>query len=192
MAEVLSGRVNPSGKLPISIERSWSDNPAYRSYYDHRRTVVHHRVQYSEGVFIGYRGYDRSGVKPLFPFGYGLSYTDFEYSGLELAVLPDGRVSVSFDVRNTGKSDGAETAQVYVRDVESSVPRPEKELKGFEKVFLKKGESKRVEIILDSEAFEFFDLDEGRFRMEAGEFEILAGSSSADADLALRDTIALD
>ena len=192
VAEVLSGRVNPSGKLPISIERSWSDNPAYRSYYDHRRTVVHHRVQYAEGVFIGYRGYDRSGVKPLFPFGYGLSYTDFEYGGLELAVLSDGRVSVSFDVRNTGKTDGAETAQVYVRDIKSSVPRPEKELKGFEKVFLRKGESKRVEIILDSGAFEFFDMDEGRFRMEAGEFEILAGSSSADADLALRGIVTLD
>lgn len=95
-------------------------------------------------------------------------------------MLPDGRVSVSFDIRNTGKADGAETAQVYVRDIDSSVPRPEKELKGFEKVFLKKGESRRVEIILDAESFEFFDMDSGDFRMESGEFEILAGGSSAD------------
>lgn len=105
MAEVLTGRVCPSGKLPVSMEQRWEDNPVFDSYYD-RSKAVHKRVTYTEGVFVGYRGYDRNGVAPRYPFGYGLSYTTFSYSNLTVEPLGGSRVRVAFDVANTGKVDG--------------------------------------------------------------------------------------
>ena len=177
IAEILTGEISPSGKLPISIEAKWEDNPVCNSYYDNR-AVPHRRVQYMEGIFVGYRGYDRSGIQPLFPFGYGLSYATFSYDNLEVEKLGNNRVRLNFDVKNTGKVGASEVAQVYVRDVESSVVRPYKELKGYEKVFLKKGETKRLSVELDETAFSFYDVERHQFRMEAGDFEIMVGSSS--------------
>lgn len=146
-------------------------------------------MQYAEGVFVGYRGYDRNGKRPLYPFGYGLSYSSFEYSNLSVEKTGGNRVTVSFDIKNTGKMDAAEAAQVYVRDVECSVPRPLKELKGYDKVYLKKGETKRIRILLDEEAFAYYDVESHRFVVEKGAFEILAGPSSAD--LPLKATVVL-
>ena len=163
------------------------DNPTLGSYYEnvartHRKNTLQKRVTYNEGVFVGYRGYERSGVKPLYPFGYGLSYSTFEYSDLKVEKC-DGGVVVSFAVRNTGGMDAAEVAQVYVGDVEASVPRPAKELKGYEKIFLKKGEQKRVEVMLTDEAFRFYDIFSHGFVTEPGDFNIFVGSSCEDIRL---------
>ncbi len=177
IAEILSGKVCPSGKLPISIEKRWEDNPVHDSYYDKNR-----RVEYSEGVFVGYRGYDRNGTEPKYPFGYGLSYSTFEYSDLSVEEK-DGNVLVSFTVRNTGRVDAKETVQVYVRDNECSVPRPDKELKGFDKLFIRKGESVRAQVTLGPDAFTFYDVSTHGFVLEEGTFTILAGPSSAQLPL---------
>lgn len=177
IAEILTGKISPSGKLPISIERKWEDNPVYNSYYENLKAEIK-RVDYSEGVFVGYRGYDRSGKEPFYPFGYGLSYSTFDYSNLTVEKTGEYEVTVSFDVKNTGRMDASEVAQVYVRDVESSVPRPLKELKGYEKVFLKKGETKRVTIVLDKDAFSYYDMNRHQFVVEKGAFEILVGPVS--------------
>ncbi len=183
LAEILTGRIAPSGKLPISIERKAADNPCADSYAADDPGARHKRITYKEGIFVGYRGYDRSGTAPLYPFGYGLSYTDFAYENLDVQVAADG-VWVSFDLRNTGGCDAAETVQIYVGDVESSLPRPVKELKGFEKIFLRRGESRRVRIRLEDEAFQYYDCTAGGFVCEADEFRILVGSSSSDIRLA--------
>lgn len=178
VAEILTGVISPSGKLPISIEHRWEDNPVSKSYYENMKFAEYKRTQYSEGIFMGYRGYDKSGIKPLYPFGYGLSYTTFAYGNLMVEKNGVNRVKVTFDISNTGKMDAAEVAQVYVYDVKSSVPRPYKELKGYEKVFLKKGETKRVTIELEDDAFSYYDMDKQRFVVEKGDFEILVGTSS--------------
>ena len=151
LAEILFGDVNPSGRLPVSFERRWEDNPVHDSYYPQDGTK---RVIYKEGIFVGYRGYERSGKKPLFPFGYGLSYTNFTYNNLSIlpVVTKSGSNSVwmvSFDVTNTGKREGVEVAQVYLADNHSPVERPAKELKGFVKINLNAGEKRRVEAMLD-------------------------------------------
>lgn len=178
IAEILTGELSPSGKLPISIEKKWEDNPAYNSYYDNRNIPLR-RVQYSEGVFIGYRGYDKSKIKPQYPFGYGLSYSEFRYSNLKLEKLDGYNIKVSFDVKNIGKYDASEIAQLYVSDLKSSVPRPEKELKGYEKMFLKKGEKKTINIMLNERSFAFYNTEIQKFVVESGTYNILIGSSSA-------------
>ena len=123
------------------------------------------------------------------PFGYGLSYTTFAYSNMAAEKTGEHQVTVSFDIENTGKMDASEVAQVYVHDVQSSVPRPLKELKGYEKVFLKKGEKKRVSVVLDEDAFSFYDMNQHRFVVEKGDFEILVGPASSQ--LPLKATIEL-
>lgn len=182
LAEIITGKISPSGKLPISIEEKWEDNPTFNSYYDNRN-VAHKRVQYTEGIFVGYRGYDQTGKKPLYPFGYGLSYSSFAYSNLTAEKTGTNSVTVSFDIKNTGKTDAAEIAQVYVSDIHSSVPRPLKELKGYDKVYLKSGESKRISISLSKEAFAFYDIHTHQFVVEPGAFKIQIGPSSADLPL---------
>ena len=194
VAEIITGKVNPSGKLPCSFETKWEDNPCYDSYYenvDRIRTSninPYSRVEYREGLFIGYRGYDKTGVKPLFPFGFGLSYTTFEYSGLEIAQDGDEFV-VSYNVKNTGKIAGAEVSQVYVKDNESSLIRPEKELKGFDKTYLKPGETKRVSVRLGEEAFRMVHPMKQQWFVEPGEFTVFVGSSSADLRLTGKLTV---
>jgi len=183
LAEIMLGRLSPSGKLPVSFEKKWSDNPTSNTYYD---TDNDKHVQFKEGLMVGYRYYDTKKVEPMFPFGFGLSYTSFDYSNLkiELKQTKDGvNALVSFDIRNTGKMDGAEVAQLYVSDMDCPVVRPLKELKGFTKVFLKKGESKTVSIILDEAAFSYYKESLKVFGFDAGEFEILVGGSSKDIKL---------
>ena len=188
ISEIITGKISPSGKLPISIEAKLEDNPSSANYHENvdrvRSTTInpHARVEYREGLFMGYRGYEKTGVKPLFPFGFGLSYTSFDYSNLEIKAEGKEFV-VSFDVKNTGKVAGAEVAQVYVGDDECSLVRPAKELKGFDKVYLKAGETKRVSVRLDDEAFRFFDPIERQFKVEPGTFTVHVGSSSADIRL---------
>ncbi|HEY0258095.1 MAG TPA: glycoside hydrolase family 3 C-terminal domain-containing protein, partial [Candidatus Methylacidiphilales bacterium] len=189
IAEIVFGQVNPSGKLPISIERRWPDAPAFGNYipdggayYQDPDYVSQCRpfydVHYEEGVFCGYRHYDRKGTEPLFAFGHGLSYTSFAYS--DLAVRKDGTdgAIVSFQVTNCGCRSGEEVAQVYVGDVESSVPRPARELKGFERIALAVDESKRIEIPLNARAFSFFDVTKKSWRLEPGAFRIMVGTSA--------------
>ena len=180
VASVLTGEVCPSGRLPISIEDRWEDNPAHESYYD-----VKKRVTYTEGIFGGYRGYDRTGKVPRYPFGYGLSYTSFAYKNISAEKTGENTVTVSFDITNTGKCAGKEVAQVYVRDVESSVVRQSKELKGYQKVEIRPGETVRVSVTLGPDAFAYYDIFEKDFVVEPGKFEILAGHSSAELPLSV-------
>jgi beta-glucosidase len=182
LAELLFGDYSPSGKLPISLERSWKDNPVHDSYYP----AVGNDIVYKEGVFLGYRHYDRASVKPLFPFGYGLSYTTFSYAHLQISPSTsklNEPVKVSFDVTNTGQRPGAEVAEVYVGETRPRVPRPLKELKGFGKVELRPGETKRVEVLLDRRAFSYFDEQQHRWTANPGDFGIYVGSSSTQIRL---------
>ncbi|NUY82385.1 glycoside hydrolase family 3 C-terminal domain-containing protein [Flavobacterium sp. MAH-1] len=179
-ADILFGKVNPSGKLPASFEKEWKDNPTYNNYYDPDGDK---RVSYKEGLNVGYRYYDKTGVKPQFPFGFGLSYTTFEYSNLKIDESTKGMVLVSYTIKNTGKYDGAEVSQLYVSQLKSTVDRPVKELKGFCKTFLKKGESKTVTLKLDTSAFSYYKTDNKAFGYDAGTFEINVGASSQDLRL---------
>ena len=181
LREILFGEVNPSGRLPVSFERRWEDNPVHDTYYP---TDTTNRVVYKEGVFVGYRGYEHNGKKPLFPFGYGLSYTNFAYSNLSIIVedkkggTGSWSAEVAFDVTNTGKREGAEVAQIYVADKHSKIERPAKELKGFIKLNLKPGEKHRVTVELDKRALSYYDVDSKQWRADPGEFEVLIGSAS--------------
>jgi beta-glucosidase len=176
IAEILFGDVNPSGKLPASFEKRWEDNATFNSYYAKDR-----KLAYSEGVFMGYRHFDAKNIEPLFPFGFGLSYTTFEYKNLKVtpssgAVNP--KVTVEFEVVNTGTRAGAEVAQVYVGEMNPGLPRPVKELKGFEKVSLKPGESTKVSIALDKQAFAYYDAGKNQWAVKPGSFRVSVGSSS--------------
>lgn len=176
LADILFGRINPSGKLAVSYPRRLEDNPAFPHFPGGREAF------YGEGVFVGYRYYDKEGIAPLFPFGHGLSYTTFEYGNLKVPrrARAGSEVAVSLTVRNTGTRRGKETVQLYVGDKESSVPRPVKELKGFAKVDLRPGESRQVEFRLDARSFAFYDIARAGWSVEPGEYEIIAASSSAD------------
>jgi beta-glucosidase len=183
IAEILFGDINPSGKLPISCEKKWEDNPCYPYYYD---TDNDRKTEYTEGVFIGYRYYDTKNVEPLFPFGFGLSYTTFKYKNLTVSpaqITANQKVTVSLDVTNTGTRAGAEAVQLYIRDNVSSIPRPAKELKAFDKVLLKPGETKRVTFTLDVTALSFYSVERKGWVAEPGEFEVQVGSSSRDIRL---------
>jgi beta-glucosidase len=182
VAEMLFGDVSPSGKLPATFEKKWEDSPFSR-YYDH---VVANRAIYGDGIFMGYRGFDQNGIEPQFPFGFGLSYTTFNYDHLRVDQSGDSQkpmVTVHFDVKNTGKVAGAEIAQVYVGDPHASVPRPPKELKGFARIQLAPGETKSIDVALDRDAFSFFDIKGKSWKLEPGEFTILVGASSRDIRL---------
>lgn len=182
LAEILFGKINPGGKLPVSFEKRWEDAPAYHNYYDEDYDGA---VAYKEGLFIGYRYYDTSHVKPQFPFGYGLSYTRFSYSHLKIekATGSSPRVVVSFDVTNTGNYDGAEVAELYVHQQHCTVQRPYKELKGFSKVFIKKGETKHITIELNEDAFSYYKTAQKHFGYDPGMFDLLIGASSEDIRL---------
>ena len=187
LARMLAGEFSPSGRLPMSIEACWEDNPVHDSYYtkekaENKRGFTNRYVTYNEGVFMGYRGYDRLGTKPLYPFGYGLTYGDFEYSDLAVVPSEDG-FDVKFTLTNNGKMAAAEVAQVYVGELCPSVPRPVKELKGYARVQLGKGESKSVTVHLGKEAFAFYDVDIHDFRVNAGKFSIMVGASVGDIRL---------
>lgn len=182
LAQLLFGDFSPSGKLPMTFDRRWEENPAHDTYYPKSEDK---KVAYTEGVFVGYRGYDKSGVKPLFPFGYGLSYTTFAYKNLTVAPSTSAGqpVQVSFEVTNTGSRAGAEVAQVYVGDRHSSVPRPKKELKGFAKLKLAPGETQTVTITLDRRAFAFYDVKAHDWKVEPGDFDLYVARSAAQIEL---------
>lgn len=200
VAEILSGKTNPSGKLPITIEREFADtvDPDYvpegeylysgwndaweaaREKYD---------VTYDEGIFVGYRWFESKEIAPLYPFGHGLSYTNFEYSDLKVSqtqISVEETLEVSFTVANVGNRAGAEIAQLYVRDEVSSHPRPVKELKGFKKVQLGAGESISVTLTLAKADFSFWSPDTKDWVAEAGIFELIVGASSCDLKLSAK------
>jgi beta-glucosidase len=182
VADALFGEVNPSGKLAETFPARIEDNSAHLEFPGDRD-----RVEYREGIFVGYRYHDAARVAPLFPFGFGLSYTTFEYSELALdrSRMDEGEtLTVSLKVKNTGPVAGQEVVQLYVRDPAASVVRPEKELKGLEKVSLAPGEVKPVRFALSRRAFAFWDVRTHGWRVEPGEFQILVGASSRDIRLA--------
>jgi len=181
LAEILFGELDPSGRLPVTFERRWEDNPVHDSYYPQSGM---NRVVYKEGVFVGYRGYKHNGTKPLFPFGYGLSYATFKYSDLSVKPgAPSGTYQVSLDVTNTGHREGSEVVQIYIGDSHSKLRRPVRELKGFARVTLLPGETKSVTVPLDSRAFSYYDVNGKRWRTDPGDFDIYIGHSSEDIEL---------
>jgi beta-glucosidase len=177
IANVLFGKINPSGKLPETFPVKVSDNPAFGNY-----PGANNVVNYAEGIFVGYRHYDTRKIDPLFPFGHGLSYTTFEYKDLQLVKKGKG-FFVSFTLRNTGGIDGSEVAQMYIHDPVSSESRPVRELKNFEKIFLKAGEIKRVSFQITDDNLSFFSSKQNKWVLESGEFEVQIGSSSRDIRL---------
>jgi beta-glucosidase len=182
LAAVLFGDVDPSGKLPCTFPRSLADTPAQHGgarAYPGVDGVVH----YDEGLLVGYRWYYAKKIEPLFPFGFGLSYTSFSYSNLRVTSKGPAAALVECDITNTGTRPGAEVAQLYVRDAHSSVMRPEKELKGFAKVSLAPGETKTVSIGLNARSFAYYSPEKHSWLVEAGDFGILVGSSSRDIRL---------
>ena len=200
VAEVLFGKHNPEGKLPVSFDRSWDENPSYAYYYPIQGAdtslhvnepgrppvdyVIPH-VKYDDGLMVGYRYWTTMGKHPLYPFGFGLSYTTFNFGKLEVpATATSGStVPVSFDVTNTGKVAGAEVAQLYVSDPSAKVKRPERELKGFKKVRLTPGETKHVTLNLDARAFSYWDAAAHNWTIDPGKFVIRVGDSSESTPL---------
>ncbi len=183
LAEILTGEVNPSGHLPATFERRAEDNPTYNNYYPKPGT---NKVEYKEGIFVGYRGYEHDHVKPLFPFGYGLSYTTFKFENLQVSPKSAGAnpdVTVTFDVTNTGSRKGAEIAQVYVSDDHATHPEPERQLKGFDRVELAPGETKHVSVPLDARSFAWYDEGAKKWTIEPGRFTVHVGDSVAATPL---------
>ena len=203
LADTLFGDINPSGKLPITFPKSLNDSPAHKSQRTYpgagkmwKESMISdsfkkfkledyadNKVYYEEGIYVGYRHFDKEQIEPLFPFGFGLSYTTFEYIGYEIektTVQADEQFKVFVDVKNVGTRDGSEVVQVYYSDVEASIDCPIKELFGFEKILLAAGETKRVEINLRASDLAFYDVDSQNWKVEPGIFKILIGSSSRD------------
>jgi len=183
LAAVLFGDVNPSGKLPCTFPRRLLDSPAHAlgAYPGTNGTVT-----YTEGLLVGYRWFDTKHIEPLFPFGYGLSYTQFKYTNLQLVSGTNAQqpvVTAQFDLTNTGARDGAEVAELYVHQDHPRLLRPEQELKGFQKVFLKAGETKTVSVPLDLAAFAFYDDGQQHWVAESDDFKIRVGGSSRDLPL---------
>lgn len=181
LADVLFGDVNPSGKLPTTHPYRLQDSPSYINFPGENG-----KVQYGEGIFVGYRYYDKKELPVRFPFGYGLSYTIFEYSDLKLdkdSYSPGDEIKVTLTVKNSGKRAGQEVVQVYLRDPEVRLVRPEKELKAFTKVNLQPGESKTVTLTLTRQSLAYYDPSAPGWVAEAGAFEVLVGASSADIRL---------
>lgn len=180
IASVLAGEVNPSGKLPFTFPVRLEDNPAIAldAYPGDGK-----QVEYKEGIFVGYRWNDRERIKPLFCFGHGLSYTTFEYGKVTAEgrqMGPDGTITVSVPVKNTGSRAGAEIVQLYVSDLKSSLPRPVKELKGFRKITLQPGQEQTVSFTIDRKALSFYDDTKQDWVAEPGAFEALVGASACD------------
>jgi beta-glucosidase len=187
VTNLLTGKVNPSGKLAETYPVKFSDNPAYFYFPGSRRSV-----EYRESVYVGYRYYDTANVPVHFPFGYGLSYTNFAYSGLKVSkkkIKDTDTLTVSFKVKNVGSVAGAEIAQLYVKDNESTIFRPEKELKGFQKVFLAPGEETTVTLTLDKRSFAYYNVNIHDWHVETGKFTILVGPSSRDLPLSAEVTV---
>jgi beta-glucosidase len=197
LAEIISGKTNPSGKLPITIEKDFKDSPGF-GYLPEGETLYKkwndkvekgrpvYDVRYTEGIFSGYRWCEKNNIEPLYPFGYGLSYTEFEYSDLRVSkdqFHEQDIILVSFTIKNIGKKKGSEIAQLYIQDPECTIPRPVKELKGFRKVDLIPGENTTVEMALQKQDFSFWNPKTKDWFIEKGRFNIFVGSSSKDIKL---------
>ena len=184
IADVLSGDVNPSGKLPLTFPARLEDVGAHSvGEYVGKPSFKVVNVEYKEDILVGYRWFDTKNIKPLFPFGYGLSYTTFGFGKPQLSnttMTTDGSVTLKIDVTNTGKRAGAEVVQLYIADMKSSLPRPAKELKGFKKVQLNPGETKTVEFTIDRRALEFYNDAKSQWEAEPGAFEAIIGTSATD------------
>lgn len=200
LAGILAGDLNPSGKLPITIEREFNDSPAKGtmppgSEFYHKASRAYNEnmigiydVRYDEGVLVGYRWYDTKGIQPLYPFGHGLTYSDWEiYNGI--VKEDDGVISVECVLKNKGDRDGAQVIQVYTGECNPTVVRPEKELKGFAKVFLKSGESKRVEIRIEKEKMGFYDETKRKWVLNKGDYMVSIGFSSRDISIRKKVTV---
>lgn len=195
LAEIIAGDVSPSGKLPVTIEKKFEDSPGYPYLpegesvkdcnwdVDANMSLPVYDINYDEGVFVGYRWYENKNIEPLYPFGYGLSYSTFEYSDLKLSgkeLKKGDKLKVHFVLENTGKVKASEVAQLYIQDVEASVSRPVKELKDFIKVELNPGEKVMVQLELSEEDLSFWDETNSQWKAENGKFNVLIGSSSRD------------
>ncbi len=176
IADVLFGNVAPSGKLPVTFAKRYEDYPS-APYYNLNQAG---KTPYTEGIFVGYRGFEAKKIAPQFPFGYGLSYTTFKYSDLEASPAADGSAAVTLKVTNAGKRDGEEIVEIYVAPPKAAVPRPSKELKGYARVSLAAGETKQVSVNLEPRAFAYWDDGKKAWSVEAGSYAILAAASSAD------------
>lgn len=184
LADILFGIINPSGKLPVTFPKKWEDSPAYETYPGIREKAI-----YKEGIFIGYRHFDKKNIEPLFEFGYGLSYTTFKLSNLKLdkkVINKNDSLIIEFTIKNVGEIEGDEIVQLYISDKKASVERESKSLKGFKRINLKSGESKSVSMIIDKSALSFYDVVSKSWVVEPGEFEVLIGNSSRN--ILLKDT----
>jgi len=181
IASVLFGDFTPSGKLPVTFPARIEDTPAHGHYPGEN---LH--TEYAEGIYVGYRHYDRAGITPLFPFGHGLSYTKFDYSDLKVTpdkIGPGRRVQVSMTVKNSGQRAGAEVVQLYLHQAKSSADRPPQELKGFRRVMLTPGQSQAVTFTLDPRAMSFYSVSKHAWVAEPSAFDVLVGASSRDIRL---------
>lgn len=188
VAGVLTGRINPSGKLPLSIEKDFNDSPAkdvmpkgtkFYTKLVNERMITPYDVNYDEGVLMGYRWYDTKGIAPLYPFGYGLTYTDWEITKPSVKVK-DGKVVVKSGLKNIGKRDGAQVVQIYASEKNPTVVRPIRELKGVKKIFLPAGTNTRFEISFDIDELGFYDSENHGWKLNPGEYVIAIGTSSRD------------
>jgi beta-glucosidase len=189
LAQVLFGRANPGGKLPISWWSREEDDPTFDNYYT---TPDSEDSKYAEGVFLGYRAYGMAGRKPEFPFGFGLSYTTFAFSHLNVtpdAASSDTPITISFDITNTGHQAGADVAQLYVSDPSATVPRPERELKGFERIGLNPGESRHVTLPLNRRSLAYWDVDTHAWKVDPGKFVVHVGDSADNTPLTREFTV---
>jgi beta-glucosidase len=193
IADVLLGKAEPGGRLPQTFPRDLGDDPTHPLTPDVQYPGAGGKVEYREGLFTGYRHVDRAGTRPLFPFGFGLSYASFELSDLVVqpaALQPGETLSIAVAVRNTSARQGSTVVQAYVRDLEARLERPDKELKAFAKVHLDAGQVKAVQLTLDMRALAYFDDEQRAWVAEAGEFEVLVGQSSAELPLRARFALA--
>lgn len=206
IGEVLFGEVNPSGKLPFSMAKKWDDFASTSHYVKNPSGISVIRilgpqgssllrkpwtVEYREKLMVGYRHFDTAGIEPQFPFGFGLSYTEFTYSDFILSsgiITGEDSIHVSVKVTNTGETAGSEIVQLYIKDNESCLIRPEKELKGFEKVYLEPGESRELIFTVEEEQLKYFDHRIGSWIVEPGEFILFIGSSSRE----IKKTFSID
>jgi len=190
IAKIISGANNPCGKLPMTFPKTFKQHPSYMNYPGHKD-----KVYYGEGIYVGYRYFDTFQINPEFPFGHGLSYTNFEYSNLIIKNKTfnsdiskvENSLKIQFDIKNTGEIKGAEVAQMYIRDTKSSIQRPDKELKDFKKISLEPGRASTVEFEINFRKLAHYDAELGKWVVQPGEFEILVGASSSD--IRLRDSI---
>ena len=190
LAAILFGEVTPSGKLPDTLGARREDYPDYGHF-----PGVRGRVDYAEGIYIGYRHFDKHDIAPLFPFGYGLSYTTFRYTNMKLSqsdLSPDGTVTASVDVTNTGAREGAEVVELYVHDPQPKIDRPVRELKGLNKVDLKPGETKTISLALTPRALAYCDVPGQQWKADAGDYDIEVGASSRDIRAHARLRLAAD